>query len=153
MPSSPAEVEEEETINVAPAMFGHCVNTYAEMFRRSNRLVVDGETSMVVYEGMFTKLITEVLELPVPYYTAVRKWLTAMGCIRQLRRGGNTSPSQWELIREPEIAMWNKVYGEEPITGPTPTEQAIADINRRLQRVEKVMGLDVVPMPIGDDSE
>jgi hypothetical protein len=58
---------------------------------------------IVVYEGFLTQLITQQLNLSVPYYTSVRQALINMGCIKQLRRGGGSSPSQWEMITEPTV--------------------------------------------------
>jgi hypothetical protein len=103
---------------------------------------------MVVYEGMLTKLVTEDLGLPVPYYTKVRQFLMAMGCIRQLRRGGGSAPSQWELIREPTIDLWDDLTDDEPQTfGPSPIEQMIAMQGRRIMRLEKALGIADVPLP------
>lgn len=100
-----------------PALFEHCVNTYKEMLRQAKSVVTvspgdpnalegsddeeDRAGQIIVYEGYFTQLVTSKLNLSVPYYTAIRKTLLEMGCIRQLKRGGGTSPSQWELIYEP----------------------------------------------------
>jgi transcription termination factor NusB len=66
------------------------------------------EGEAVVYEGFLTRLITQQLNLSVPYYTKVRKALLRMGCIRQLRRGGGSSPSQWELSHEPDLDSFLK---------------------------------------------
>lgn len=59
------------------------------------------EAPIIVYEGFLTQLVTGQLNLSVPYFTSIRKTLINMGCIRQLRRGGGTAPSQWEMIMEP----------------------------------------------------
>jgi hypothetical protein len=87
-----------------PALFGHCQKVYEEML---NDATPHG--GMIVYEGFLTQLVTGKLNLSVPYYTAIRSTLTSMGCIRQLRRGGSTTPSQWELIYEPDLEAFMNV--------------------------------------------
>src|SRR4051794_10906529 len=94
-PSSPA----------TPVLFLHCRQVYDAMmqqaFKTGGGETTDGpEPEMVVYEGRLVQLITRDLHLSVPYYSHVRTALMRMGCIRQLRRGGGGSPSQWELIHE-----------------------------------------------------
>jgi hypothetical protein len=124
------------------ALFLHCASVYAEMFRRSERRVADGVTEMVVYEGMLTKLVCEDLGLAVPYYTSVRRRLLDMGCIRQLKRGGGTAPSQWELIREPTADLWDELPQDTPVDGlDAQLLQMLADQGRRIDRVEKVLGI------------
>jgi hypothetical protein len=88
-----------------PALYDHCVRAYKAMLADA-KVVIDpatgeGESQIVIYEGFLTQLITQQLNLSVPYYTSVRRSLLQMGCIRQLRRGGGSSPSQWEMITEP----------------------------------------------------
>jgi hypothetical protein len=82
------------------ALYGHCLITYQTMLSEATG-IVDDDNTIIVWEGMLTRLITSQLNLSVPYYTAVTKALKRMGCIRQLKRGGGTAPSQWELLMEP----------------------------------------------------
>lgn len=93
-----------------PALFDHCVNTYRTMLKEAKSVAhfdpaasTESSKQVIVYEGFLTQLVTGKLNLSVPYYTSVRKRLMDMGCIRQLKRGGGTSPSQWELIYEPTL--------------------------------------------------
>jgi hypothetical protein len=86
-------------LEATPALFDHCVKVYEAMLADAT----PDESQMIVYEGFLTQLITGKLNLSVPYYTSTRKALVNMGCIRQLRRGGSTTPSQWELIYEPTL--------------------------------------------------
>lgn len=81
-----------------PALFEHCCRVYEAMRQEA---APQGERGVMVYEGFLTRLITVKLNLSVPYYTTIRKQLIRMGCIRQLKRGGGTAASQWELIYEP----------------------------------------------------
>ena len=105
---------------IIPALYEHCCRAYKAMLAESHAVVAptpsgsadyedpsvdpDEDTTamhIIVYEGFLTQLITQELRLSVPYYTSVRKALINMGCVRQLKRGGGTSPSQWEMIKEP----------------------------------------------------
>ena len=109
-PSKQAEDAVPEDDGALPALYDHCLNTYHEMLRQATTVIqpkknVDDEDeeagSIVVYEGYLTHLVTKNLRLSVPYYTTIRQNLIRMGCIRQLKRGGGSSKSQWELIYEP----------------------------------------------------
>jgi hypothetical protein len=91
---------------------------------------------------MLTKLVCEDLGLAVPYYTAVTRKLKDMGCIRQLKRGGGSSPSQWELIREPTADLWNDLPQDTPVEGlDSQLLQMLADQGRRIGRLEKLFGI------------
>src|SRR5882757_3836561 len=87
-----------------PVLYQHCKDVYERMLTQSTKQEYkDGEEVKIaiVYEGFLTKLVTEQLHLSVPYYTSTIRALKKMGCMSQLRRGGSTSPSQWQLFREP----------------------------------------------------
>lgn len=133
-----------------PALFNHACAVYEKMYSQSRREQADGVTTMIVYEGMLTKLMTEELGLPVPYFTRIRGKLLGMGCIRQLRRGGGSSPSQWELIKEPSFEDW--VDSEEVVQTPQQEEierlgTELRLIMRHIQRLEDVTGLRDIPLP------
>lgn len=107
-----------------PALFQHCVNVYNAMLGESRSVgseVESGDNQVIVYEGFLTQLVTGELRLSVPYYTSVRKALMAMGCIRQLRRGGSTTPSQWEMIYEPTVEAF---YRQKESKIPKQTREA-----------------------------
>jgi len=91
-----------EEQQVMPALYLHCETVYRAMQNLAKVERADGDSaiSMMVYTG-FTTHLFEQLSLSVPYFTSVMSALKRMGCVRQLRRGGGNSPSQWELIREP----------------------------------------------------
>ena len=87
-----------------PRLFEHVCTVFAEMRRHSvaQPTTDGGETKhLLVYEGFLTHLFRD-LGLPTPYFTSVMERLRAMGCVRQLGRGGGTSPSRWELIQDPD---------------------------------------------------
>src|SRR5947207_2735468 len=103
-PSSRETKVSAQTIEeVLPALFGHCVAVYAAMEKSARRA-----GGMVVYEGMLTRLMAgPPLMLSTPYYTKIRRELLRMGCIRQLKRGGGNSASQWELCTPPTEELYN----------------------------------------------
>ena len=141
-----------ETESAPPALFEHCVNTYHEMLRQAKAVVTvsagdphddeddDRASQIIVYEGFLTQLVTSKLNLSVPYYTSVRKALMEMGCIRQLKRGGGTSPSQWELIYEPTLeafmAATPKKVPEQPKDAML--QEQIASLNTRVSDLESI---------------
>jgi hypothetical protein len=120
--------------DVKPAPFSHCEMVYLAM-RNAAKDIYEGDVPMVVWEGFLTKL-TRDLGLSVPYYSTVRGYLLEMGCMRQLRRGGGTTPSQWELIRPPTMELW-KDLPDKPsgrLGNPTNTADP-ADVATLKQRV------------------
>lgn len=127
--------------NDAPvALYGHCLTTYQTMLSEASGIVEDDST-IIVWEGMLTRLITSQLNLSVPYYTAVTKALKRMGCIRQLKRGGGTAPSQWELLKEPTEELFiNAVPKRIPKMDRYELLQMQVDtLNNRVLKLEKVL--------------
>jgi hypothetical protein len=133
-----------------PVLYSHCKAVYEAMLRSSSKQEfqdADGQIKeAVVYEGFLTKLITEDLHLSVPYYTSVRNALKKMGCIRQLRRGGSTSPSQWQLYYEPTEALFTEKVQKAGSrrTNPNATrldqcEASIQSLNRRVSVLEQAL--------------
>jgi len=129
-------------VDAPPALFEHCVKVYESMLSDAHAVTTDdlngsvGE--IIVYEGFLTQLITVKLNLSVPYYTSVRKALTNMGCIRQLRRGGSTTPSQWELIYEPTLDAFMR---QQPKKERKPDkyqqqQELIDNLNNRVAQLE-----------------
>jgi hypothetical protein len=95
-----------------PSPLLHCEKVYMTM-RNTAKEKFEGEVPMIVWEGFLTQLMRD-LELSVPYYSTIRSALIDMGCMRQLRRGGGTSPSQWELLKEPTLELWGKMQESDP---------------------------------------
>lgn len=136
------KTKEEQSSGAPPALFEHCVNVYKAMFDEAravnNPSQEEDVDEIIVYEGFLTQLITGRLNLSVPYYTTVMQALRNMGCVRQLRRGGSTTPSQWELIYEPNLKAFME---QKPEKARRPTRQDIRD--QRLDELEKkVRGLE-----------
>lgn len=98
------------TKDTPPALFDHCRRAYEELIKEGRCVRVSDEMGdyrdIIIWEGMFTNFIVNRLNLSTPYFTSIRRELIRMGCIRQLRRGGGSSPSQWELIREPGLDLF-----------------------------------------------
>ena len=110
-----------------PAVYYHAQQVYQEMF---NRAGMAGEDQLV-YEGHLTKLFLD-LHFSTPYYAKVTHALRAMGCIRQLRRGGGSAESQWELLREPTQYLWEQSRSKKTAPG-TKTEQRFEQLEQQLR--------------------
>jgi hypothetical protein len=86
----------------------------------------------LVYEGYTTRLFQQ-LQLPGPYYSSVMQRLASMGCIKQLSRGGGSSPSRWELLEDPELEAF--IAAETEDRKPTRldlVEQRLDDLEERM---------------------
>lgn len=141
------------SVEQTPALLGHCKAVYDTMFQRATRVFAEGEP-MVLYEGKLTELITKDCNLSMPYYTSVTKALVAMACARQLRRGGGNSLSQWELIQEPTLELFQSMPAQMQSTAQKPagddpvTLQIMQNHGQRINRIEQALGLDKIPLPI-----
>jgi len=87
-----------------PAMFNHCVLIYDAMHEAATEQERDG-FHVRIYEGFLTKLF-EAERLATPYYTSVMAELQRMDCVRQLRRGGGSSKSEWLIVQRPTEQLW-----------------------------------------------
>lgn len=90
-----------------PALFTHCCRVFERMRQESKPQKVEGVPTLV-YEGYLTRLFGE-LEMATPYYTTVMRCLKAMNCVRQLSRGGGSSPSRWELVNDPDFDTFDLI--------------------------------------------
>ena len=125
--------------DVKPSLFLHCETVYVAM-RDGAQQVHEGDVPIVVWEGFFTRLMRD-LDLAVPYYSKVRNFLMQMGCIKQLRRGGGTTPSQWELIKPPTMELWSQLE-DKPGVRPGPVSNSLdsAEVATLKQRVNDLTG-------------
>lgn len=132
----------EQEMEAPVAVFRHSVTVYNEMAAQAS--VIEAEdTRMLVYEGKLVELVVDTCGLSVPYYTKVTQALKGMGSARQLRRGGGSSGSQWELIKEPTQELWEAYMNEvdpEDNTEYAPM-QMVLDIGTRLRKIEKAIGI------------
>lgn len=96
---------------------------------------------MVVWEGFLTRFITEEMHLSVPYYSSVTLALKRMGCIRQLRRGGGSSPSQWELITEPTTDLFDNALPSKlvPVSKTSQLQEQVDTLETRLKLIEDIL--------------
>jgi hypothetical protein len=109
----------------------------------------DPETGFVeclVYEGFMTKLFRDTLHLSVPYYTLVLRKLKAMDCIRQLRRGGSTTPSKWVLLKQPTIAEFMSKGVTYRSARPGSLQQQIGDLAQRVANLETMVESLITPL-------
>jgi hypothetical protein len=123
--------------DVTPVMYDHCKAVYDAMAEAAT--IVETETvRMLVWEGFLTKLVQNDLNLAVPYYSSVKMFLTRMGCIRQMRRGGGTSPSQWEVIKPPTKELFAKVDPKATArrAAQEAATQQMNDLSTRLGKLE-----------------
>jgi hypothetical protein len=129
----------EQAGSEASASFQHCVAVYEAMLSRSDLALLDhnSQEESSVYTGFTTKLFAEI-GLSVPYYSKIMKLLQAMDCIRQLRRGGGPSASQWLLIQAPTVELFDRA---EVVSkgAEAPEDQRWKDLNNRLIAQEELM--------------
>jgi Lhr-like helicase len=134
--------------DTVPALYQHCVRAYRAMMEEADQVLLDDAVPAIVYEGFLTDLITNKLKLSVPYYSKVTNSLKRMGCIKQLRRGGSSTPSQFQLLREPLLEKFLGLQDEEDPTKAIVTtamhdqlQQQLNAVNRRVSALEKLTGL------------
>jgi hypothetical protein len=96
-----------------PADFRHSEAVWERMYREATVVPssTEGEAPMLVYEGFLSRLITAPenqggLNLSNPYYSKCTTILTRMGCVRQLKRGGGSGTSQWQLLDKPKLEVY-----------------------------------------------
>jgi hypothetical protein len=127
-----------------PALFDHCVQIYEAMEADSEKRTEEGNL-IDVWEGFMTKLFS-TQGMSVPYYTSVRNALMGMDCIRQMRRGGGSSPSVWMLVRKPTTELFNAFAPANNTTAQRRAskktvngmlEQRQIDLMRRIEDLEK----------------
>jgi hypothetical protein len=135
--------QEGDEQQLPPAVYSHAVSVYGRMFEQCKLVVPsDGTKEMAVWEGSLVDLITKQLYLSTPYYTSVTRLLKAMGCVKQLKRGGGSGLSQWELISQPtEEKYWEIEHGDAPVTPRqwVPRAEFEALEQRHKDLLEKVM--------------
>lgn len=136
------------TKDVPPALYEHCVRAYNALMQEAVYVAVadevnGGKKQIVVWEGMFTAFITTQLNLSTPYFTSIRRELIRMGCIRQLRRGGGSSQSLWELLRTPTLELFNherpkrtQAIAQDRFTG---LQSQITALEGRIARLEQAL--------------
>lgn len=109
-----------------PAMFQHCTTVYEAMLEEGEPH--EENEDYILYTGFTTHLFDE-LGLPVPYYTKIMRLLKDMDCVRQVRRGGSTTPSQWLLLQEPTMELFEEFSETETRTSRTAMiEQQLSDL-------------------------
>lgn len=139
-----------ENQEAPPVLYQYCVDAYNLMLNAAKLESIeqdDGTVAQkVVWEGMLTALITQKMALSIPYFTFVTRALKRMDCIKQLRRGGGTAPSRWEMLREPTYELFEETKSRETVQSPTRRTSAtnavleqMAAMNVRVLRLEKIL--------------
>lgn len=132
----------DEPKGTPPAMFYHCQKVYAEMLKTAEAIPNESleGPDILVYRGFTTKLFSG-LGIAIPYYGKVLSILEDMGCISQLRRGGGTSPSEWALWKEPELAPFTTSLG---VIAPSRNSTRLDRVETQYQElVTAIGGLDI----------
>jgi len=119
------------TDSVAPtsALLGHCISVYQAMYDNSVPYL---DTPYRIWDGFSTHLVKR-LNLSVPYYTKCFTALKVMDCVRQIRRGGSTTTSQWLLLRPPDVSLFE---AHVPATKQDMQGQQLRDLRKRVQELE-----------------
>jgi hypothetical protein len=131
------------TQEALPTKLMHCLNVYNTM-REGAEEFHEGSVPILVWSGYFTGLMRD-LNLAVPYYTMVKNLLVDMGCIKQLRRGGGNSKSQWELIKPPTLDLWEALPDQDTGAGRSAAsessvkslQQQLAGLTTRVDSLER----------------
>lgn len=129
----PPEIEE------APSLYQHCLDVYNLMKSKAVVSEVPEHESHLVYTGFLTKEFA-AFGLGQPYYTSVMRKLRAMGCCKQIQRGGGPSPSKWLLLGAPTLAAFNQVNNSNQTNTSSAAvrvvEQNTRDLSERITRLE-----------------
>jgi hypothetical protein len=137
-----------ELVGTPPAMFEHACKVYAAMDAEASeeRPIIDGQVSdtadvIRVYEGHLTTLFQN-LEVSAPYYTTIMRAIKGMGCAEQLRRGGGTATSRWQLNYPPTLEGYMAYHNNKPSRKQGVSaafEQRLSDLVRRVENIEKYL--------------
>lgn len=127
------------TLGRTPALLEHSKEVWHAMYDESQPGEVDSDTYQI-YRGFLTKLFSKV-RLSTPYYSSVMQTLKKMDCVRQLRRGGGGSPSEWALIQEPTVALFMQTANN-----PTPINprKASGNTQQLLQMIKDLTARVIV---------
>jgi hypothetical protein len=125
----------------APALYGHCVTAYNAM-----RAHAQPHEAELLYQGALTHLFKEI-GFTSPYYSFITRRLTAMGCVRQIRRGGGPYvESQWLLITEPTIELFHETAESDGVNvrgmhnSSERMEWQYRNLSQRVLRIEQALG-------------
>jgi hypothetical protein len=123
------------TEEAPPALYQHCCVVFEKMHKAARPEKIENIPTLV-YEGYLTRLFNE-LNMATPYYTTVMRRLKAMGCVRQLSRGGGSTPTRWELVEEPGWDAF-EVIDERRVLADTKLGQATSNIRALIKRISEL---------------
>lgn len=137
-----------------PTLFEHVCRVFQAMQQRAVLQKTDDGQDILVYEGFTTALFNE-LELSIPYYTKVLRHLKAMSCVKQLRRGGGSAMSRWEVIKEPNFLDYEAAAVQidrklPAVSKQSVAEQMISDLTGRVDDLEEWQAAIMQALKNGD---
>jgi hypothetical protein len=117
-----------------PVLYQQCCLVYDKMLKESEPY---GDGELYIWEGSLTHLFNK-LGLGISRYTTVTKHLQKMGSMEQKQRGGGPVPSQWILVKAPDLETfeWAKQKIKYEESQMDPTAQRLQDLNRRVTNLE-----------------
>lgn len=127
--------------SASDALYLHSVRAY-EIMEQEGRRDVDGR---IVWEGTITNLVMHKMGLSNPYCTHIfgtNGSLRRMGSIRQLRRGGGTAGSLWELVSYPTEDAYKVFIGAKKRRGSArmdALEQQVRDLSRQNKELQDLV--------------
>lgn len=141
----------------APLLFQHSKVAYDAMKASAK----PGPEGTLVWEGSLVNFISEHIEKGQSKYSYIMRALKAMGCVVQLRRGANKVPSQWALLRDPDLEVFNdklggeqySYYGNRNKWEDKQKDQQIGDLNKRVTNLEDMVAAMLKGSGMLDDDE
>jgi hypothetical protein len=61
-----------------------------------------------------------------------------MGCVKQLQRGGSSTPSQWWLIEEPSQELWDAKRAHRGTSKVDMLTQRVTNLEKRLAAYDRM---------------
>jgi hypothetical protein len=129
------------------ALTKHAIAVWQYLYDNSEATVTESGEPTRVWTGFITAAFPEA-GAPTTYYSQVMRLLKASDCVHQLQRGGNNTPSEWAILREPTEEAFaalpdksRKVHGK--VGKIAAVEQQVRDMRARIDTLEhRVMELE-----------
>src|SRR5262245_1022689 len=123
-----------------PKMYEHVLGVYESMLRHAQEqdfgTVDHNGHDDILWDG-FTTALFRNLEIPVPYYGKVFKYLTELGCMIQIRRGGGTASSRWQVcpVTPPQAEQFMQRFPASTVT----RFQPVVELQTMRQQLDDVV--------------
>lgn len=119
---------------IPPTMLPNLERFYTALEAQASR----NKDGSKVYEGHPTRLVQE-LGWPVQYYSKLRRYLLAMGCIQVIKRGAHHANTQWELVMPPTTELLAAADPDTLVPSRDTSEMARIT-NRRIKDIVDMLG-------------